>query len=82
MARGTDKEMDMARRDLRRKGIENQTEGTLDEFEGKVRGDIGDALDNESEHVKGRVKETRGKVQRKIGEAQERLGSRDDKSDR
>lgn len=67
----------MADRDIRRKGVKNQVEGAADEFKGKVRGDVGDAVDDHSEHLKGRIQEGKGKVQRKIGETQERIANKD-----
>jgi uncharacterized protein YjbJ (UPF0337 family) len=67
----------MTDRNLRREGLEDRIEGTFEEKKGKVRGDIGDALDNQSEHLKGRAQQVRGKVQKKVGEAKEELSERD-----
>ena len=60
----------MADKDLTNRGISNQVEGAAKELEGKVRGGIGDATDNHSEHLKGHAKELEGKIQKKFGEAQ------------
>jgi uncharacterized protein YjbJ (UPF0337 family) len=35
-----------------------------------VRGDLGDATDNTSEHIKGRAEELKGKVQKNFGKAE------------
>ena len=42
-------------KDLEQRGIENQVKGTAKEMEGQVRGDLGDATDNTSEHIKRRA---------------------------
>lgn len=69
----------MADRDeIRREGQEQQAKGSVEELKGKVRGGVGDALDNREQHVKGRAQEAKGKVQRKVGEAMEDA-TRDDK---
>ena len=65
----------MTKRKMREEGIENQVKGRVEELKGKVRGDVGDALDDGDMHVKGRVEEMKGKVRRKVGELQEDLGS-------
>ena len=65
------------REDIRREGQEQRVKGSIDELKGKVRGDVGDALDDKSEHAKGRAQELKGKVQKKVGEAMEK-GARDD----
>jgi uncharacterized protein YjbJ (UPF0337 family) len=71
----------MADRNMRRDGAKNRAKGRVEELKGKVRGDIGDALDNREQHLKGRAEELRGKVRKGIGELQEDL-SRDIDSDR
>jgi uncharacterized protein YjbJ (UPF0337 family) len=63
--------------DMMDRGSENRVKGTAKEMEGKIRGKVGDAVDDRSEHLKGRAKEMEGKVQKKFGEAQERLGEDD-----
>ncbi len=65
------------RKDLHRKGTENRVEGSTEELEGKIRGDVGDALDDHSEHLKGRAQELKGKTKKKIGEAQQDAARRD-----
>jgi uncharacterized protein YjbJ (UPF0337 family) len=56
--------------------------GTAKEMEGKVRGNVGDAIDDRSEHLKGRAKEMQGKAQKKLGEAEQRLSGKDRDRDR
>ena len=55
-------------RDLTDRGIANQAKGSAKEFEGKVRGAAGDAVDDTSEQLKGKAKDLEGKGQRKLGE--------------
>lgn len=57
-------------KDLEQRGLKNQVKGTAKEVKGKVRGDIGDAMDNTSEHIKGRAEELKGKVQKNFGKAE------------
>jgi len=57
-------------KDLNERGIENQVKGTGKEMKGKIRGDLGHATDNASEHVKGRVEELEGKVQKNFGKGE------------
>jgi uncharacterized protein YjbJ (UPF0337 family) len=56
--------------DLNRKGAANQAKGTAREAAGKVKGDIGDALDDGSMHAEGRADQLKGKVQKNVGKAQ------------
>lgn len=63
-------------RDLTQRGTKNEIEGSAKELEGKVRGDVGDAVDDGSEHLKGRAKEMEGKVQKKFGQAEQDLGDK------
>ena len=44
-------------KDLNERGAENQIKGTGKEMKGKIRGSLGDATDNTSEHIKGRAEE-------------------------
>jgi uncharacterized protein YjbJ (UPF0337 family) len=39
-------------------------------MKGKVRGDLGDATDNTSEHIKGRAEQLEGKVQKNFGKGE------------
>src|SRR5690606_25104244 len=64
------------RKDLHREGIRNRVEGAAEELEGKVRGSVGDALDNRDEHIKGRAKEMTAKIKRKFGELQHAVAER------
>ena len=69
----------MTDRNLQREGQKDRVKGTVEETKGKVRGDVGDALDDHSEHLKGRAQEAKGKVQKKVGEAKEDMSKRDSK---
>ena len=57
-------------KDLNDRGLENQVKCTAKEMKGKIRGDVGDATDNTSEHIKGRAEEIKGKVQKNFGKAE------------
>ena len=57
-------------KDLTERGVSNQVKGTAKELEGKIRGGIGDATDDHSEHLKGHAQELKGKVQKEFGKAQ------------
>ena len=39
-------------------------------MKGKIRGNLGDATDNSSEHIKGRAEELKGKVQKNFGKGE------------
>jgi uncharacterized protein YjbJ (UPF0337 family) len=67
----------MSDRELRREGRKDQVEGAIKEAQGDLRGDIGDAVDDHSEHLKGRAKQAEGKIQKKVGEIKEDLGKPD-----
>jgi uncharacterized protein YjbJ (UPF0337 family) len=60
-------------KDLNERGLENQAEGKAKEMKGHVRGDVGKATDNHSEHLKGRAEELEGKVQKNFGKTQKKL---------
>ena len=60
-------------KDLNERGVENQAKGTAKEMKGKLRGDLGDATDNESQHIKGRAEELKGKVQKNFGKGERKL---------
>jgi uncharacterized protein YjbJ (UPF0337 family) len=60
-------------KDLETRGAENQVKGTAKEVEGKIRGTVGDATDNESEQLKGKAKELEGKVQKNFGKAERNI---------
>jgi uncharacterized protein YjbJ (UPF0337 family) len=47
--------------------------GTAKEMKGNLRGDVGDATDNNSEHIKGRAEQLEGKFQKNLGKAQKKL---------
>ena len=54
-------------KDLNERGIENEVKGKAKEMKGNVRGDLGDATDNNSEHIKGRAEQLEGKFQKNLG---------------
>jgi uncharacterized protein YjbJ (UPF0337 family) len=60
-------------KDLNQRGLENQAAGTAKEMKGKIRGDLGDLTDNESEEIKGRAEELKGKTQKNFGKTQRKL---------
>lgn len=62
--------------DLKRRGIENEVEGTMKEFGGKIRSGVGDITDNRDEHWKGKADELEGKVQKNFGKAERKLDER------
>jgi len=57
-------------KDINERGLENQVKGTAKEMKGKIRGDLGDATGNTSEHIKGRAEELEGKVQKNFGKGE------------
>jgi len=57
-------------KDLNERGIDNQVRGAAKEMKGKIRGDLGDATDNSSEHIKGRAEQLKGKVQKYFGKGE------------
>lgn len=59
--------------DLNKKGTENQVKGTVKEMAGKVKGDVGDALDNSKMHAEGRADQLKGKIQKTAGKAERAL---------
>ena len=63
------------------KGLANEIKGNVKETVGKVRGDLGDALDNSSEHLKGRAQQAEGNVQKNVGKAEQKIGEKIDRSD-
>ncbi len=60
-------------KDLNERGFENQVKGTGKEMKGQIRGDLGDATDNSSEHIKGRAEEAKGKIQKNVGKTERDL---------
>ncbi len=60
-------------KDLNTRGAENEVKGAAKELEGKVRKNIGDAVDNDSESLKGRAKEAEGKIQKNFGKAERKI---------
>lgn len=60
-------------KDLNQRGIENKTEGKVEELKGKIRGDLGDAVDDRDEHIKGRAEELKGKAKQELGDVQRKI---------
>jgi uncharacterized protein YjbJ (UPF0337 family) len=63
------------------KGLANEIKGNVKETVGKVRGDLGDAVDNSSEHLKGRAQQAEGKVQKNVGKAEQKADEHMNRSD-
>ncbi len=59
--------------DLNRKGAGNEAKGKAREIAGKVKGDIGDAIDDSSMHAEGRTDQLKGKIQKDFGKAERAL---------
>jgi uncharacterized protein YjbJ (UPF0337 family) len=59
--------------DLKRRGLGNEIEGTAKELGGKVRGGVGDMLDDRDEHWKGKTDELEGKVQKNFGKMERKI---------
>jgi uncharacterized protein YjbJ (UPF0337 family) len=55
------------------KGMANEIKGNVKETVGKVRGDLGDAVDNSSEHLKGRAQQAKGNIQKNVGKAEQKI---------
>ena len=68
-------------KDMADKGLANEIKGGVKETVGKVRGDLGDALDNNSEHIKGRAQQAEGNVQKNLGKAEQKIGEKLNKND-
>lgn len=62
------------------KGLANEIKGNIKEGVGKVRGDVGDALDNSSEHLKGRAQQAEGNVQKNVGKAEQKIDEKVNRS--
>jgi uncharacterized protein YjbJ (UPF0337 family) len=65
----------------RKGGDENRVEGTAKELGGKVRGALGDIVDDRSQHAEGKIDELKGKVQKNVGKVQNKIEERDRKDD-
>ena len=57
----------------RNTGDQNRAEGTAKELGGKIRGGLGDLVDNREQHVKGTVDELKGKAQKNLGKVQQKV---------
>ena len=62
------------------KGMADEVKGSVKETVGKVRGDLGDAVDNSSEHLKGRAQQAEGNVQKNVGKAEQKIDEKLDRS--
>lgn len=65
--------------DLKNKGAANEAKGATKEAGGKVKGDVGDALDNSSMHAEGRADQVKGNVQKNLGKAEKAVAPDSDK---
>ena len=63
----------MHMKDMNERANENELKGSAHELKGKMKGDIGDARDDASQHASGRAEELRGKVQKNLGKAERAL---------
>jgi len=59
--------------DMKKKGAANEAKGTVKQAVGRVKGDLGDAMDNSKMHAEGRVDEAKGSIQKNVGKAQRAL---------
>jgi len=66
-------EGDTMDKDLKSRGMENEIKGKAKEMKGNLRGDLGDATDNTSQHIKGRKEQLEGKIQKNFGKAERKL---------
>jgi uncharacterized protein YjbJ (UPF0337 family) len=60
-------------RNLTERGIENQTEGKVDNLKGRVKDAAGGLTGDSSLQAEGKWDKTKGKVKDKVGEAQRKL---------
>jgi uncharacterized protein YjbJ (UPF0337 family) len=59
--------------DLNKKGAANEAKGAVKETIGKMKGDLGDAIDDSSMHAEGRGDQLKGKIQKNVGKAERAL---------
>ncbi len=59
--------------DMNRKGSANEAKGAMKEAAGRVKGDVGDALDDSKMHSEGRADQVKGNVQKNFGKAERAL---------
>ena len=60
-------------RDMHTEGTEERAKGAAKELEGKIRSKTADAVDDESEQLKGYGQQVKGKIQQGIGKAKQNL---------
>jgi uncharacterized protein YjbJ (UPF0337 family) len=63
----------------RKSGDQNQLEGTAKELGGKVRGKVGDLVDDRNQHAQGKIDELKGKAQKNLGKVQNKIEELDRK---
>ena len=63
----------------RKTGDQNRAEGAAKELGGKIRGGLGDLVDDREQHAKGTIDEMKGKAQKNLGKAQQKLDDLDRK---
>jgi uncharacterized protein YjbJ (UPF0337 family) len=61
------------RRDMHTEGTEDRAKGAAKEAEGKIRSKVADAVDDESEQLKGYGQQIKGKMQKGMGKAKQEL---------
>lgn len=61
----------------RKTGDQNKAEGAAKELGGKIRGGLGDLVDDREQHVKGKVDELKGKTQKNFGKVQDKIENLD-----
>ncbi|HXF23046.1 MAG TPA: CsbD family protein [Gemmatimonadaceae bacterium] len=59
--------------EMNKKGAGNEAKGAIRETAGKIKGDVGDALDDSSMHAEGRGEQLKGKIQKNFGKAERAL---------
>ena len=59
--------------DMNKKGAANEAKGAMKEAGGRVKGDVGDALDNSKMHAEGRADQVKGNIQKNLGKAERAL---------
>ena len=69
--RGT---VEMADKDLKRRGTEDRVKGTMKELEGRVRSAGANLTNKPGQDVKGKAQQLEGKVRKHIGKAEQDLG--------
>jgi uncharacterized protein YjbJ (UPF0337 family) len=58
---------------INKSGLEIETKVTMEETEGKFRGDLGKVAGDTSEHVNGRAEEAMRKIQKDFGKTERKV---------